>query len=849
MSEAQSVAVRFYTCEAPTLNDMIAAGLVSPCDKQLLDWLDSLTAFTESWRPQVVQRTQLAQSVLEARAEAVAQCEASRFATQTEPQSGVSIQVASRLMTHPGGSSTRQGESTMRAVIPIPFGRNASAGSNTSGGTGTASGGQTGTGGTANGTPETTCPPVPYYILNRASVGCNAYPENTRLQTTEAAPTHHGTGEFAGAFVFDAAAQPLPWATVIYKAFTGGSWRIQNNQIFNHYVIWTPIQNPPPTPALAERGETFDVTRMSLELPGFPLPSALGPRWQVVHRYTHQDSGRYFWFTDWITPVTNTAASWLITPNAGRGYDGSFNWHSFAAPDEGLFFDPEGTWVHESGVIGFAMNLTQVDVRYEGVLCERASTTISEPQFLNLYTAPFLSDQAVFRETVVLKTIKQYKAAFRLEGIQAVFGVGILVRVRVINDFDFDACIAAIIPLGSLGLTGTYRRADAIVIRNLSRKTQSGLVEFLLPLNTLDGGRHDFTMADFTQGVAASKNLVGIALTKNVYADGVYFDTYLTSFLLATNDGQQAECWGFYDPTGQRIWHQPSGSSSVPGTQPIFEFDADPGSTLGSDYNTGLTVTIRIRGQRKIATPGVTRSQFPTGNVECLTPTTITPRWMGDESPLTMAVTSTANGVRTIVAQQTWVGWAYQEWVNGQPTQTSDAFWYADCVTAGVYAVYEWRFKAGVVTMPYTVVWDPWSMARPITLDGNQQYEAARWTWENFEVTKSATMSRSTFISRYGARIQVASSAADGHDWNTRCAQWSSSTDIEQTLIPPLLNAYSDTSLYRAITHEVVKHPTLAVARTVLSEDDYPDGLPAYYDGQMHFLAQSGTQVVNVVWT
>jgi len=849
MSATQSVAVRFYTCEAPTLNDMIDAGLVSPCDQQLLDWLNTLTTVTESWRPQIVQRTQLAQSVLEARAQAVAQCEASRFATQTEPKSGVSVVVASRLMTHPGGSATAPPEGVLRALIPIPFGSNAANAGNATGGTGTASGGQSGAGGAVNGTPATPCPPVPFYILNRASVGCNTYPERTRFQTTEAAVILNGSGELAGAWVFDVTSQPLPWNTIIYQAFTGGSWRIQNNQIFNHYVLWTPIRNPPPTAALAERGETFDVTRMTLELPGFPLPSAFGPRWQVIHRYTHQESGRCFWFTDWLTPVTAAAASWLITPDAGRGYDGSFNWRSFEAPDDGLFFDPEGTWVHESGVIGFAMNLTQVDVRYEGVLCERASTTISEPQFLNLPTAPFVADLAVFRETVMIKTIKQYKAAYRLVDVQTVNGVGIAIRLRVINDFSFNACMAVVIPLGNFATTTQGQRADVTVIRNLSGKSESDLVEFVLPLGDLAGGRQTFTMTDMAQSVAAWKHLVGLALPMNPYPDGIYFNTNPGPGLTVTTDGQKAEAWGFYDALGLRLWHQPGGASSVPGSHAIFEFTPDPGSTLGSDYNPGLTVTIRIRGLRKIATPGVTRNQFPIGNVEVLSAYNVSPRYMGDSTPLTVAVTSTAGGVKTIVTQQTWVGWAYQEWVNGQPAQTSDAFWYADCVTTGYFAVYEWRFKAGVLTQPYTVVWDPGPMATAITQDGTQQYEAARWTWENFEITTSATMSRSTFISRYGARIQVASSAADGHDWNTRCAQWSSQADVEQTLITPLLSAYSDTATFRSMTHEVLRHPTLAVDRTVLSESDYPNGLPGYIDGQLHFLAQSGTQVVTVVWT
>jgi hypothetical protein len=851
MSEAQSVAVRFYTCEAPTLNDMIDAGLVSPCDQQLLDWLNALTAVTESWRPQVVQRTQLTQSVLEARAQAVAQCEASRFATQVEPQSGVSIRVASRLMTHPGGSTPTDADA-MRAVIPIPFGRNAAAGGNSTGGTGgtgTSSGGQTSTGGTASGTTETPCPPVPFYILNRASVGCNTFPERTRFQTTEAAPLRNGSGEFAGAYICDSATQPLPWHTSIYKAFTAGSWRIRNDQIFNHYVLWNPILNPPPAPALAQRVEAFDVTRMSLELPGFPLLSALGPRWQVIHRYTHQESGRCFWFTDWITPVNSPSAAWLVTPDAGRGYDGNFTWRSFEAPGDGLFFDVEGTWLHESGVIGFAMNLTQVDVRYEGVLCERASTTVSEPQFLDLYTAPFLSDMAVFRESVVIRTIKPYKAAFRLVDVQTVYGVGISIRLRVINDFPFDACMAVVIPLGDYATTTQGQRGDVTVIRNLSGKSESDLVDFLLPLWNLTGVRQTFTMTDFARSVASWKHLVGLAFPMNAYPDGIYFNTNPAPGLTATSDGQKAEAWGFYDGQGQRFWHQPGGASSVPGTQTIFEFTPDPGSTLGSDYNTGLTVTLRIRGQRKIATPGVTRYQFPFGNVEVLSPYQFSPRFMGDSTPLTVAVTSTAGGIKTIVTQQTWVGWAYQEWVNGQPAQTSDAFWYADCVTTGYFAVYEWRFKAGVVTMPYTVVWDPGPMATAITQDGTQQYEAARWTWENFEITTSATMSRSTFISRYGARIQVASSAADGHDWNTRCAQWSSQADVEQTLITPLLSAYSDTASFRSMTHEVLRHPTLAVDRTVLSESDYPYGLPGYIDGRLHFLAQSGTQLVTVVWT
>ena len=109
---------------------------------------------------------------------------------------------------------------------------------------------------------------------------------------------------------FAAEDQATPWTAVLHKAFLGGDWRISSSKVFNHFVVWDVIQDPPPGAELEARAEAFDLARLTLDLPGFPMLSPLGPRWRVLHRYTHQPSGWYFWFSEWLTPVNTVSASW-----------------------------------------------------------------------------------------------------------------------------------------------------------------------------------------------------------------------------------------------------------------------------------------------------------------------------------------------------------------------------------------------------------------------------------------------------------------------------------------------------------------------------------------------------------
>ena len=858
-----STSVRFYTCEAPTLDKLVGAGQVSHCETDLLSWLDSLTAGLESWQPQAVTRAQIAQAIDTATDNAITQCEAGRFASIPATKTGVSINVTAHVKSGGTSNGGTNDDGRIRAVVPISFSAHAPEGGTPGSGTGGTggtgdTGGTPGSGGAGGGPADTGCPPIPFHILHRPAVSGNEYPENTVLETTATPPARNGSASpmFTDTLVFSINDQRLPWRSVIHKMFTGGTWRIVSARVFNHYALWNVIQTPPPGANLLARSEAFDGSRVNIDMPNFPLMTALGPRWRVVHRYTHQTSGRYFWFATWITPLNSTNASWTAAPDFGRGYTGSFVWKFFEAPDDGQFFDPEGTWTHETGLIGFAMNSVELDVSYAGASCERAYRTISEPSILDPYTAPFLSAQAGFAETVEVRTIKQYKAAFRLVELRRVNGIGVFVRVRVINDFAFAACMVAVIPLGTYASKAAGGRADVVVIRNLTAKSESNLVEFLLPMADLTAGTQIVTMQAFASDVAVGKRMIGLALPNNTFPDGVYLNaTNFAAAIVATIDSQKAECWGFYDTAGNRFWQEPNGVSSNPAAQELFSFDVDPGITLGSQYHSGLTLTAVIRGERNVPIPGVTRSQFPTGGYRVLsgggyTGFDYSPRYCPSNSldqfgsnlqTIGLAVTSTVNGVTSNTTTRSFTGYCTMNEELSQVT-SSQSFWLFN--PGQGFKVWTWGMSG-----PYTLAWDIVADATAITVEGNRQYEAARWRWDPFEETRSATMSRETFIARYGRSITLAAGSADGNGASSVIGDWSTAADVEQTLIDELLTTYSDTNAYRAITSEVTKHPTLAVSRAALSEDDYPGGIPANLDGQLHVLLQSGTQVMQAIWT
>jgi len=829
-----NLAVHFYDCDLPTRDQLVASGSLSRCETTLLAWLERLTVANESWRPQAEQRGQLATQVVAAQVAALAQCLASRFAPLPTPASGLVIQVASHVDGVRGGSETTPADDRLRSLVGLRFSAPSTQGTGSDG-----------------------CPPIPFEILHRpVVVGGHTFLQNTVLTTAATPPAKTGSGAYADSFVFAAEDQATPWTAVLHKAFLSGTWRINSSKVFNHFVVWDLIQDPPPGAELAARAEAFDLARLTIDLPGFPMLSSLGPRWRVLHRYTHQTSGWCFWFSEWLTPVNTVSASWPTTNPFGRGYNGTFRWTTFTAPDDGAPLDPAGTWIHETGVIDFAMSSVPVEVRYAGALCEQVLHTVSARGIGDPYVASFVADSAVVRDTVEVQTLKAHKAAFRWVELRPIAGIGVFVRLRVVNDFAFAACMVVALPLGSEAVRVGGHRADPVIVRNLGPKSQSDLVEFLLPLATLSGGRVAYSIQRFANGVASGRGFVGLALPSGHMNDGVYLNVAtLGAALTLTTDGQRAEAWGFYDTADRRYWHQPSGASSVPLAQEVFAFSPDPGVILGSAYATGLNITVIIRGEKKVAVPGITRSQFPTGNYYVMsgpgyTGRNYSPRycpssWI-DESgsnlqTIGFALTSTANGVTSVVSSQTYTGFCEIDNNSGYTT-VSLSYWLFD--NGQGYKIWTWPLGG-----PYTVAWDIMADVAAITADGDAQYEAARWRWDPFEETQSASMSRETFINRYGRRFPIAAASADGHATTTVVGDWASAAAVEQVLVEGLLSPYIGSTTTRSITHQVTKHPTLVVSRAGLSEADYPGGIPAFLDGQLHVLLQNGTNVVEVVWT
>ncbi len=538
MMNKASVPIRFYECPFRSFEETI-----DPCEAALYNWLVSISPPRPAWTPQPAMQVEIAADVNQRIIDDQAACVASRYASQGSPRSGVTVSVGTQLAA--GAGAVGEAESGMRASVSV---------------------------GIEPPAPPAGCPAIEYHILNKiAGVGSNRYPENTKISTTATAPAMNGVGPFAGSIVQPASLQEYKWYETLHDYFTAGAWKIESSKAFSHYAAWALIDTPTPGSGLLARMTPLDLVRQNIELIDFPQMGAGGPRWRVVHRYTHQQSGRHWSYSEWITPLNSQNANWPTANGGGtwgRGYAGEFLWGAFSAieADDGNFFDPEGTWIHQSGVIDFAADAIYGQVTYAGDLCEEFVTTFTESSIPDPYTCAFLSPLAVFEEAVAVKTIKQFKAAYRVTGIEGVDGVGVLIRVKLINDFPFAACVIARMPFGSgsayyaAGTTWPLSNFTVVVSRNLPAKSESPEISFVLPLRHISLGTIDYTMSDVSYDAQNGDGIVqhGFACADMAYTDRLTIESITSdaSAIVAANDGQRAHAWGFYNPAGDRFWSQ-----------------------------------------------------------------------------------------------------------------------------------------------------------------------------------------------------------------------------------------------------------------------------------------------------
>lgn len=820
-----AVTVHFYDCDTPTHQELIESGHISRCEVTLLDWLDSLTVALDAWRPQSRLRVQITEQVAAAQADAIDQCLASRYAPEPTPTTGVAVRVASHLRDGGAGSAANAGASGMKALLPL---RLSALNANGSGGRGNA----------------TACPPIAFHILHwPVAVGGNTYLQNTVMTAQGTAPTKTGSGELADTAVFSAADQTLPWSQVIHTLFTGGSFRISSSRVFNHWVSWDLIRQPAPAAELEARGIAFDPARMIIDLPGFPQLGPLGPRWLVVHRYSHSPSGRSFWFAQTITPQGATGASWPVTADFGRGYSGSFTWSSFEAPDDGAYFDPAGTWTRESGVVDFAMTGVAIDVRYDGELCEQATRTIGAINLLTAGNAPFVAEAAVVREIVEVRTIKAYKAAYRLLSIEPVRGIGILVRVTLINDLEFAATIVARMPLGRASLSGGVAMSGVTItiVRSLAARTESSEITYIHPLSPIESGVVRVGVADVMADLAGAMPPVpGFACAPGAIADGIYTQIASTAgALTVTTDEQVAELWGVYSPAGQRFWISTLGAGGPPGEDVVTysPLPADPmpfaplnlavSGTVAGEIDTG-TSGMSISVTR--TTQNINAGSNPAGQVV---------------EQINATVTLMANGV----AAGTQSGTVQYIWTT---TGIGVVF-----VLSNYYGSYGGAgnpnmFNTGVYDSQYalsgqvinTVVGTPWQTVFAAEI------ESHRWNPFSEPFTRSLWTS-TTASARYGNPLTINPNGALAYDaTSVAFTAWSgpvrngSTDELQQFLLDT--HPYKSAANRRNVSFpSITKRPVLVVSRKAISDHD--SAIPALTQaGQILISAPASTASVKV---
>jgi len=659
-----AVPIRFYECPVPSFEDTI-----SKCDKPLYDWLVSIDPPLPYWTPQRLEEIRIFAAVQQARVDAQAACEASKFASHPAPQTGVSVSVSTKLPAAPAsGGKTQEG---LRAQVNVDFSTPIGCGS------------------------------IPYQVIHSVkAIGGSYHPENTVFETSALPPAKNGTGNFANTIVFDLVNADTAWRNHIHQVFTGGTWRIRSPRVFAQYSEWELAGDPEPGAELVARSEAFDASRLRFEYPDFPgLYGASGPRWLVVHRYSHQQSGRWFYLSEWKTVLNSQNVTW---PDAvfGRAHASETTHDDFVAPDDGdpAFFDPDGTWLHQSGVIDFAMTNIAVQTLYASQLCTETARSINPLGAIDPRTAAFLSPQAYFEETVEVRTIRQYKACYRVTGIDIVDSVGIRLRVKLINDFNFSACIVARMPFGDLSKCNGYAAGGVTIVlaRNLAANSESNEIAFIVPLRELTTGNVSYKLSDVMydalNGGGFSQH--GFACAHGTYSDRLTITSITSdaSALQATST-TKAQAWGYYNPAGARFWSN-LGSSDIAGTAEVFNFTPARTSVAGcKQLAIDIQITASVSNNNLDWTRCTYKNVVPYGykwyvdGVESLNPISLQLTKYGAWLRYGWVITAAAGSARDAGAQTT----AFIDWSNGSPAEL--AAYLIDRFTSALHTWVETRIK------------------------------------------------------------------------------------------------------------------------------------------------------------
>lgn len=431
-----SVPVPFYVCRRPDFDEVL-----DDCDRPLLEWIESVPV-AQRTPPMRREMNRIATETHAARDSALAQCEAGRFASGDEDDGEPHLRVAitSRLDGQRSRSSATTGDSNPGVQVTVSFS-------------------------------PAPCAPVPFEVLHRiAEIGVNHHPGISGEWRGAEAPQPNGIGAFEGAHVVysgrNSVAALLDWLR------PAASFRSRAQQpLFSAWATHEPHPASPPD-ELLERCEAYDPDRVHIDLdPGVPYI-----RYRVELRN----------LTTGAVHSTADIVRYLSDSDLGAG-EGGLVFHTDLPYSVGVGSFPvltapediDGEWLVRVGLLGVGVPGGTAQVEYGGQLWADGVW-----QHLLLAGTPLPAYAAVAEGYLgLVRSIPASAVGGRILGFDPVPGVGVIMRVELINPAPVAACVVFDpLPYLSGGTGGRVR-----IVRNLDAGATSEPVSILFPLTNFTG--------------------------------------------------------------------------------------------------------------------------------------------------------------------------------------------------------------------------------------------------------------------------------------------------------------------------------------------------------------------------
>ncbi|MBW7901269.1 MAG: hypothetical protein H3C26_07320 [Rhodocyclaceae bacterium] len=223
-----AVPVPFYVCRRPDFDEVL-----DDCDRPLLEWIESVPV-AQRTPPMTRERQRIVTETHAARDSALAQCEASRYASRGEDDGEPHLHVAitSRLDGRRGRSSTAVGDSKPSAQVTVSF------------------------------SPDQACGPVPFEVLHRLDkVFANLRMDALSVGSVDVLPGAYTLPPLDGEYLqFVVPADGIIhdiWVFPRIINFSGGMGKLLD--LSAEYAV---VDSPPPPAELLGRSESFDVERV-----------------------------------------------------------------------------------------------------------------------------------------------------------------------------------------------------------------------------------------------------------------------------------------------------------------------------------------------------------------------------------------------------------------------------------------------------------------------------------------------------------------------------------------------------------------------------------------------------------